>query len=113
MPDQTDQTEIDPRDLRIRDLEAQVKSLTAEINEMNEHFDVMEMGHEGHAKVLENQLAALRAQPSVSLPAGDVVVLAGVVHPILRTVRANTTFDEVKKGYIDEGATLAVIEQKH
>lgn len=59
-------------------------------------------------KELEQKLKGAK-----SAPTGDVVYIGGQSHPILKTVRANTTFDEVKKGNVDEGSTLVVIAAPH
>ena len=120
MPDQTNtdaqqaEQQPDPRDLRIKELEAQVKDLTGEINEMNEDRDQVEAGYDAEIKDLKKALvAAQKAKPAPVLPDSDCVILDGVRHDIISTVRANTTFDEVKKGFVDEGATLVVIDRKH
>lgn len=123
MPDQTEEeqktvaateaeAQPDPRDLRIKDLEAQVKSLTDELHEQNEAHDEEADQYEAKIKKLE---ATLAAKPKAAAPATETnaVYLEGQRFDVVKTVRANTTFDEVKKGFVDEGATLVVIDRVH
>ncbi len=43
----------------------------------------------------------------------DQVILGGVSYAVLTTVRADNTFHEVKRGHVDEGLTMVVINKQH
>jgi hypothetical protein len=81
----------------ITELEDTVKSLTKERDALSSKVSALE--------------GKLRANKSA--PTGDVVYLGGVSYPVVTTVRANPTFDEVKKGVILEGVTLVAIDRTH
>lgn len=111
MPDQTDTAAApDPRDIRIQDLEAQVKSLQAEVNELNEHADQISDGYESRVEKL--QAALDRAKASGGQPS-DGVYIGGERHEVLGTFRADNTFVAVKQGFCPEGVTLVAIDRAH
>lgn len=112
MPDTEKTTpQIDPRDARIKELEDLNKALQDEVNELNEHCDqIQDQADRAEARAKD---AEKKAKAGKAAPTGDVVFLGGESHAVVGTVRANTTFDEVKKGNVEEGATLVVIAKPH
>ena len=73
---------VDPRDEKIKGLEADVVRL-------------------------QKKLTAAK-----SAPVGDTVTIAGKSYAVKGTVMAKFALDEVKKGHIDEDCTLVIIDRK-
>lgn len=94
--------QIDPRDARINELELQIDAAAKKIDELAAELSAAQASNEK----LSKKLGAAK-----SAPTGDVVTLGGKSYAVLHTVRANATFDEVKKGHVDEGRTLVVIDR--
>ena len=105
MADSKEPAPVDPRDLQIQQLQAEVQRLTA---------DAAALG-KASEKTIDGLQKRLRAATDVKAPASprDVVYIGDVPHPILGLYRADNTFVEVKRGAVFEGSTLVNIERTH
>lgn len=108
MPE-SNETKVTPAVDPSKDLKEKLEAeLLASLKAENEGLKKDLKAAEHRVDMLEKKLKAAK-----SAPMGDVVYLNGVSHSVVKTVRANHTFDEVKKGYVPEGCTLVVIEAPH
>lgn len=91
----------DPRDARIAQLEAELKSASGKLDLQRKRAEKLE--------------AMLRTQKSESLPirSGFEVRVDGVEYHVLGDFRADNTFAEVKRGHCPEGVTLVAIDKPH
>jgi hypothetical protein len=101
--DEDEITITDARDARIIELENLLRDDSKTTARLNELEDLV--------KSLQKENAKLK-KTSVTVE-NNTVYLDGVSYPILTAVRADNTFSEVKRGNVDEGVTMVVINKAH
>lgn len=89
----------DPRDALIAQLQQQVADALADVENADATIEE-----------LEAQLKEAKMTKAVALPATDYAVIGGKTYHVERTVEAKFATDEARKGYIEMGATLAVLK---
>lgn len=94
--------QVDPRDARIAELEAQLADNAKQIDSLTKDLSASQAA----ADRLTKKLGAAK-----SAPTGNVVMLEGKSYVVLGTYRASPTWDEVKKGHVEEGRTLVAIDR--
>jgi hypothetical protein len=114
------QEDLASRDTRVKELEADLKSMTGRHTFQKNRADRSEEAVKALTQSLEaasslstdlvSELDSLRNSAS---PKGTHVVLDGVRHDVIGAFRADNTFVEVKRGYCPEGVTLVAIDKKH
>lgn len=112
MPNKNDSADVDPRDQRIADLESQVSSLSKQVENLNSENDIIAKNADVKIDALKKKLREAQAASAVPTQ-GDIVYLGGVAYQVLGTYRADNTFAEVKRGYVNEGSTLVNIAKEH
>ncbi len=103
----TAQTAATP-DTRVADLEKLLAAETNRANVAEKNYAVLAADSLGKINALTKKL-----KDNKSAPTGDVVFLEGKSYPVVTTVRADNTFHEVKRGHVEEGATMVVISRVH
>lgn len=118
-------TTPDPRDAMIVELEGRLKEQTEKHDfQMKRADEQQQVARDSvsaqtvQQKRLDdlektNTQLQVKLKANKSAPTGDVVYLGGVSYPVVTTVRADQTFVEVKRGHVNEGATLVVIDKQH
>lgn len=111
----------DKRDARITELESLLKEQTQKHDFQLKRADKAERALKSSETLVAKTKADLDDVLSASQETaadtteltGDGVVLDGIHYEIVNTVRADNTFAEVKRGFVDEGACMVVINRPH
>ena len=85
--------------------DSKVLELEASLVEANRQLEY----HANRADRAETELKDLKNTKFT--PEGNVVYLDGVQYSVLNIVRADNTFHEVKRGHVNEGLTMVVIDK--